>query len=124
MNDRIFQIVLTSFLTIVISVPLNAEELGRLFFSVAERQQLEAKPASKNAPIKPAAKIINGIIQRSDGGRLVWLNGKLQPPTDTDAQPTGSTLSTQSLTFSDLKVGRRHPMITTTPATNNLHIEP
>ncbi|GBG13689.1 uncharacterized protein NMK_1240 [Novimethylophilus kurashikiensis] len=50
--------------------------LGRLFFTPAERRQLEQssppQPPSTPAPLPKLE--INGIVQRSDGKGTVWLN--------------------------------------------------
>lgn len=62
-------------------VPIvRADELGRLFFTPAERKQLELQHALKpgNDNNSQSVITINGVIKRSDGSRIVWINGKAQ----------------------------------------------
>jgi hypothetical protein len=60
----------------------QAAELGRLFFTPDERQQLDQKFARhETGNEEPESKpfiSVNGVIQRSDGSRTVWINGKAQ----------------------------------------------
>ncbi len=67
----------------------QAEELGRLFFSPTERNQLEQQQAQQARKARPEADAesegsgpsvitVNGLIQRNDGSRIVWINGKAQ----------------------------------------------
>ncbi len=55
----------------------HAGSLGRLFFTSEQRKQLDAnavRPAT--AGKKPAmAQVLNGIVQRTDGTRTIWING-------------------------------------------------
>lgn len=63
----------------------NAAELGRLFYTPQQRAQLEApKQATQNdaeGKNEPATNsiVVNGVIQKQDGSRIVWLNGTQQP---------------------------------------------
>lgn len=58
--------------------PCGAQELGRLFFSPAERDALDARrreipggaPAAAQAPVR-----IDGYVLRSGGRPTVWVNG-------------------------------------------------
>ncbi|TAJ76497.1 MAG: hypothetical protein EPO42_12350 [Gallionellaceae bacterium] len=71
-------------LLLMLGLPAHApaEVLGRLFFSPADRAQLErqktqlANAADDGSP--QSVVTVNGIIQRSDGSRIVWINGKPQ----------------------------------------------
>lgn len=67
----------------------GAEPLGRLFFTPAERAQLDqarlqkerppvAKAAEAPAPAPPAPQILtySGVIRRSDGKAVLWLNDR------------------------------------------------
>ena len=60
----------------------QAAELGRLFFTPDERQQLEQKFArhetGQDDTVAQPFISVNGVIQRSDGSRTVWINGKAQ----------------------------------------------
>ena len=58
----------------------GAQELGRLFFSPAERDALDARrsersgsaPAAVQAPVR-----IDGYVLRSGGPSTVWVNGSV-----------------------------------------------
>ncbi len=59
----------------------QASELGRLFFTPAERSQLEQAfkvQQAENGGGEQSVITVNGVIQRSDGSRIVWVNGKAQ----------------------------------------------
>ncbi|MFA6014064.1 MAG: hypothetical protein WC742_03280 [Gallionellaceae bacterium] len=70
----------------------SAEELGRLFFSPAERLEFEhrreqqlrqARQAEQEKfSNRPVTLTVNGLVQRSNGERTVWINGVAQhlPP--------------------------------------------
>lgn len=60
-----------------------AEPMGRLFFTPSERLELERNAEKIHARENPDAPeatslIVNGVIQRRDGRRIVWINGKAQ----------------------------------------------
>ena len=58
----------------------QADGLGRLFFTPGQRAQLDREYAQQ-APAEERhtpALTLNGIVQRSDGARTVWINGKVQ----------------------------------------------
>ena len=67
-------------LAIALLPSAQADELGRLFFTPAERKQLELqhalKPGNNNGD--QSVITVNGVIKRSDGSRIVWINGKAQ----------------------------------------------
>lgn len=75
-------LVLTSFAPLA-----QAHELGRLFFTPAERNQLDQQQkqyalrsqmqGSDNNNAQPSI-TVNGLIKRSDGSRIVWINGQQQ----------------------------------------------
>jgi hypothetical protein len=59
---------------------IQAEGLGRLFFTPEQRAQLEYKHAH-NAPgaDEPSSTLmVNGIVQQHGGARTVWINGTAQ----------------------------------------------
>lgn len=58
----------------------RADELGRLFFTPSERKQLELQHALQSGSHSGDQSVItvNGVIKRSDGSRIVWINGKAQ----------------------------------------------
>lgn len=112
MNKLLFLI-----LPALLSASAQAQELGRLFFSPAERKQIEqqhAQQALKNRLAESSkdgdqqsAITVNGLIKRSDGSRIVWINGKQQriaPGRDPNKIPV--TVPGQNQTV-DVKVGQR-----------------
>ncbi len=57
---------------------LGAEQLGRLFFTPAQRKMLESERyALAKAPAKPVPRTmrVDGLVTRSDSERTVWVNG-------------------------------------------------
>ncbi len=111
-------------LYLVFLLPANADELGRLFFSPEQRRVLEltqSKQILTNAPVSgvsaplapkksvhlPANITVNGVIQRSDGTRVVWINGQAHSMTATrDGNPASVALPDQNQRI-ELKVGQR-----------------
>jgi len=59
-----------------------AEPIGRLFFTPAQRATLDAgkeleKPKGAARVVHgPSSVQVNGVVQRSDGESMVWINGK------------------------------------------------
>jgi hypothetical protein len=61
----------------------DAESLGRLFHSAAERSALDSVRKAKLQPQKPAAPRpsepqtvqLDGYVARSDGKSTIWVNG-------------------------------------------------
>jgi hypothetical protein len=58
-----------------------ADPLGRLFFTPDERERLERQRARPPAEAKPSLPgvTVNGVVQRSDGKAVVWVNGVPRP---------------------------------------------
>lgn len=66
----------------------GAEELGRLFYSPAERLEFEHRHEQQLRQARqveqdkfsnrPVTLTINGVVQRSNGERTVWVNGEAQ----------------------------------------------
>jgi hypothetical protein len=56
----------------------QSTELGRLFFSPIERKQLDRQAFKEREHDTPSVITVNGIIKRSDGSRIAWINGKAQ----------------------------------------------
>ena len=70
-------------LFIISTLPYVAagEEVGRLFFTPEQRlqlEQLESKPKGETEIIISDRIIVNGIVQRNGGSRVVWINGAPQ----------------------------------------------
>jgi hypothetical protein len=63
--------------------PADAESLGRLFHSAAERSALDSLRKARLQPQKPAAPRpsgpetaqLDGYVVRSDGKSTIWVNG-------------------------------------------------
>lgn len=56
--------------------PVQAGDFGRLFFSAEERSHLDQQMLKTRTADTPSSITVNAIIQRSDGRRIVWINGK------------------------------------------------
>ena len=62
--------------SILIAAPFaNAGELGRLFFTPEQRQQLDYNYAREARPDNNNTLMLNGIVQRNGGKRTAWING-------------------------------------------------
>jgi hypothetical protein len=74
----------------VFSMPAQADALGRLFYSPAQREMLDL--ARKTTPLNTNSSeaepnvaqgfIVNGVVTRSDGQRSTWVNGHLEQSVD------------------------------------------
>lgn len=79
MNQK--KIIFSCALLIIFTLPYVAvgeEKLGRLFFTPQQRtqlEQLENKPKGETEIIISDKIIVNGIVQRNGGSRVVWING-------------------------------------------------
>ncbi|MDD5471057.1 MAG: hypothetical protein PHP05_04000 [Sideroxydans sp.] len=65
---------------------VQAAELGRLFYSQSERALLERQHVlSTDEPSNNSrALIVNGVIQRDGGKRIIWINGEQQAASPAD----------------------------------------
>lgn len=69
-------------LLVLFSQSLQAQELGRLFFTPQQRDALDArrrarmpdKPAPAPLAVSPITRL-DGFVRRSDGNSTVWVNG-------------------------------------------------
>jgi len=91
----------------------QAAELGRLFFSQNERAQLERQhvlSADKTEGGNVShSLIVNGMIQRDGGKRIIWINGEQQSAVSADSRKPSSVPvilpgKTESV---EVKVGQR-----------------
>ncbi|HEY6094197.1 MAG TPA: hypothetical protein VIU93_04515 [Gallionellaceae bacterium] len=80
-------------LPLLTSAPLHAKELGRLFFSPEQREQLELGQLRGNAAADGSAGTltVNGIVQKHGGKRTVWINGVPQSDLPANEQKPAST---------------------------------
>jgi len=109
---------LTAFLLLLLSLPLHAADhaLGRLFYTPAERAQLDragtsetlGRPSTENRTsvndddANQGLTRLNGVVLRSDGQQTSWIGGRrmysrhdASEPLP-DGVPTGSMLSRTS----------------------------
>ncbi len=110
--------------------PAQGDELGRLFFTPAERRQLDQRQSQLELQTQLAADkgnesgnqsviTINGIIQRGDGSRIVWINGKAHKIAgggDPNKAPIHIPGKNKPL---EVKVGQRVRIENPTPAKNS-----
>ena len=63
-------------LGLTLSALSHGERLGRLFFTPEQRIQLDrAYSISNEGKPNSSVLVINGIVQKNDGARTVWING-------------------------------------------------
>lgn len=68
-------------LVLLIAAPAGAVELGRLFFTPRERQELDRRRLSKEVESAPTPLVeqssitLNGHVSRSSGKTTTWING-------------------------------------------------
>ncbi|OIR08552.1 hypothetical protein GALL_93460 [mine drainage metagenome] len=76
--------VLLAFILMTTSVwyeSVNANEIGRLFYTPQQRQQLDSGTAINNSSPEGERRdyiIVNGVVQKHGGNRTVWINGAAQ----------------------------------------------
>jgi hypothetical protein len=66
--------------SIMLPLPVLADDLGRLFFTPQERQALDQRRASnvvveRAAPVVESPVTVNGQVTRSSGKTTTWING-------------------------------------------------
>lgn len=71
----------------------QAAQLGRLFFTPEQRQQLDSGQLRGSAASdgSAAALVVNGIVQRHGGKRTVWINGVPQATGESNEQTPAVT---------------------------------
>ena len=89
---------------------VQAQELGRLFFTPEQRAQLDARRKAR-VPDKPSAPVVaapvtrvDGYVKRSTGPSTVWVNGEVLSETSPEAPRIDTTLTpggTVSVTVGD-----------------------
>ena len=94
------------------SIPnANAAYLGRLFFTPAQRAQLDytyARSATAEGSTSPVL-TVNGIVQKNGGERTVWVNGVSQNAGNSgERNPTAQSVSIPGKSLPiKLKVGEK-----------------
>jgi hypothetical protein len=84
-SDRLVRIARSAFAalcaaaSIALPVPALADDLGRLFFTPQERQELDRRRANnivdREAPAAESLVTVNGQVTRSGGKTTTWVNG-------------------------------------------------
>lgn len=97
----------------------NAAELGRLFYTPQQRTQLEAQQAT--GAVTEGGKrnfiIVNGVIQKQGGNRIVWLNGAAQTPVRANSNPASIDVAVPGQSkHVQVKVGQRLMLDTPPPS--------
>ena len=77
---------------LLLGFPVEAQELGRLFFTPEQRTALDARRKAR-VPDKPAAVVVaspttrvDGYVKRSGGRSTVWVNGESLPEGPSEAR--------------------------------------
>jgi hypothetical protein len=98
-------------LVLAATTSVQGAELGRLFFTQNERAQLERQHvlSADEAGNESRSLIVNGVIQRDGGKRIIWINGEQQPAGTADSRTPASVpvilpVKTESV---KVKVGQR-----------------
>ncbi len=97
----------------------RADELGRLFFTPQQRQQMEFQETRGNTGTDSGHRnyiIVNGVVQKHGGHRTVWINGAAQAPEQSgNRNPTTETVTVPGKSHPvQLKVGQ--PLLLEAPA--------
>lgn len=89
----------------------QAAELGRLFYSPNERAQLERQHvlSADEAGNDSRSLVVNGMIQRDGGKRIIWINGEQQNagPSDSRTPASVSVILPGKSAPVKVKVGQR-----------------
>lgn len=103
---------------LIVAQTAGAEELGRLFFTPAQRAQLEqGKPQGGASGGSRGTLTVNGIVQKHGGGRTVWINGVPQDADTSDDRSPESVpvLIPGSKQSVKVKVGEKVPITPSAP---------
>lgn len=111
--------------SLVATATANSAELGRLFYTPQERAQLESQQAS-GATVEGVKRnfiVVNGVIQKQGGNRIVWLNGEAQTPVRSNNNPASIDVAVPGKSkHVQVKVGQR--LMLDTPAPSDLLSNP
>lgn len=66
------------------------KQLGRLFFTPEQRQQLDFGKFQDDAGGAPDSLMLNGIVQKQGGARTAWINGVPQKMGQSDERNPAS----------------------------------
>lgn len=97
-------------LALLAATPAPAEDLGRLFFTPRERQELDRRRLSKAveappaaAPVDASSVTINGHVSQSSGKTTTWINGVPQYDTHKSRQPNQVLLEDGALKIGETR---------------------
>jgi hypothetical protein len=98
----------------------QAGELGRLFFTPQQRQQLEFHETNSGSEDNAGHRnyiVVNGIVQKHGGKRTVWINGTAQAAeSGSDKAPSTTPVTVPGKSRPvQLKVGQRLMLETPAP---------
>ena len=107
------RLLMLALLATVIGAPLSAaaEDLGRLFFTPQQRQDLDRRRAAniqEAAPVVQESTLtLEGRVSRSGGRTTTWINGVPQHDAYRGSAPARATIQTgEDGTKVELKVGQ------------------
>ena len=88
--------------SMALPAPALADDLGRLFFTPQERQELDRRRASNiadrgEAPAPESLVTVNGRVTRSGGKTTTWINGVAQDDTYRSRDPAQIGLQGRSV---------------------------
>ena len=126
-GSRGFYRLLTALIFSCIITTAHAANLGRLFFTPAQRAQLDYAHA-RNAPTEGGSSpfvTVNGIVQKQGGARTVWVNGVSQSAGNSgERNPAAQTISVPGKSRPvKLKVGDKILLDQPAPATQATPVE-
>jgi len=107
-RNRRLAVALAAALGAAIATAAEAQQLGRLFLTPQERQELDRKRAVSGvatAAPQEEAVTVNGVVRRSSGKTTTWINGV--PHDDAHRpSPTGRIAFESGTTTVGVKVGQ------------------
>ena len=106
-------------LTLIVLAPtVQAAELGRLFFTPQQRQQMDYQGTMDNGESKVHRNyiIVNGVVQKKGGKRTVWINGTAQEDGKGNDQTPGTVPVTVPGKSNPVKLKVGQKLILDTPA--------
>ncbi len=76
-------LVAAALLAAIAATAARGAELGTLFFSPQEREQMDrlrrGETVTADVSVEPAAHAVTGFVKRSDGHDTVWIDGRPVP---------------------------------------------
>jgi hypothetical protein len=92
--------------------PAHASEFGRLFYTPEQRAAIDQSPSHNVESLKT----LNGIVQRSDGMRTIWVDGEIRILNNKNQPADSQTFPAPNQTHSvPVKVGQPLPIEKTPP---------